>query len=377
MLKQKSKHEHAKAEVGFSQEADDPGWEKLAEEVGTALELEYQEALAHLADQKRFTLANPTEFQKEIQQLAKAAPADRRQKALADVVDQTNEPETKRKQRLGRLAAVKLGEKTPVPRQIEVILEKEPPRISKKMLDELFDGDAATKVKEMNGTAGGLKAAAPLAAAASKPFKLEIQLLEVKVHNKNDLIGKDEVYFGGYGILVDGKVKKVDPFKVGKLKQGQKKSFDPPKRVCEYDLNRVPSFPKHGGFNVMMAEHDFGHGHEKAVEKAVDKIRDYLTTALKKAATTAGIALGTLLGSPQFGAIIGNMLGKVFGFILKKIADWVKKLFGDDLLKAEFLKFQVKSTNLWNGAKHGPNHKNSIHGKGTHYEITWRWALAG
>lgn len=355
--------------IDFDSRAIDAIWKAIAEEMAQALELEAQSVLANRADAKRFPAADPSDFQQALVKFVDGMPAAKRKSALDRVVKDANETPTARKARYSRLPMIDPQGKTSVEAQYVKHLEMRKPLITKAMLDDVLDGDAAATVKM-------LKAPSKPQAAAGAVTKLALQLLNFKVPNTQDPIGKDEVRLTGIRSNTNGTTSKAGVLSLGDFKKGQKKTYNPPKLITTFDLTLTNHYPKCGGFCFIPFEHDVGGGYEDVVDKAVAKVKEWIAKELPKAAAQAGVALGTLIGSPQFGAILGQILGKVLGWLLGKLADLIAKWLKDDVFPVPvYLPFKAKTPAIWaEGATHGPPHNFWVSGNGGKWEWSVRWA---
>jgi hypothetical protein len=359
--------------VRVDPDAIDDAWKPLAEELAQALQMEAQAALANRADAKKFPLAEASEFQKALQAWADDLKPDQRKATLARVARDAAEPAVT-KERFSRLAAIDPHGKVPIDAQYVKHLQARKPLVSKAMLEDVFDGDVAKQVKALEA-AGKLKAA-PAPAAAGAVKTLVLQLLNFKVPNTQDPVGKDEVRIAGIRLNVNGTAKKIGAISLGDFKKGQKKTYSPPKTITTFDLTLTNHYPKAGGFCFIPFEHDVGGGYEEVIDAAVKKVKEWLAKELPAAAAKIGVALGALISSPEFGAILGKILGKILGWLLGKLADLISKWLKDDVFPVPvWLKFNITKPAIWaDGATHGPPHSFWVSGNGGKWEWQVRWA---
>jgi hypothetical protein len=349
----------------------DDEWKTQAEELAEELALEFQAAFAHRADPRRYPATDPSEFQKAVMAFADSLRAKRRSETLGRVAKQPAESPSARKARIKRLPAIDPHAKLSVAAQYEKHVKSRPSLISKKMLDEAFGGDVAKTVKRM-------KAATKSSAAPGAVTKLALQLLNFEVPNRQDPLGKDEVRLGGTQTNIVGTTSKAATLVLGDFKQGQKKTYNPPKLIAEYNLLLTDEYPKCGAFCFIPYEHDIGGGGGGVIEKAVNYLKDMLSKLIEEAAAKAGVALGTLIGSPAFGAILGEILSKVLGWLLNKFVELILKWINDDVFPVPvILPFKVSTPAIWaNGATHGPTHYCQVEGNNGRWKWAVRWAKA-
>ncbi|AMV28867.1 hypothetical protein VT84_31025 [Gemmata sp. SH-PL17] len=362
--------------VAVDPRALEDAWKPLAEELAQALQLEAQAALAHRADEKKFALAGASEFQKAVFTWADNLKPELRKVAFDSAARASAELAPARKARFSRLPDIDPHGEVSVEAQYAKHLRTRAPLVSKAMLEDVFDGDLAKQVKALE--AAGKMKAAPAPAAAGAVNKMALQLLNFKVPNTQDPIGKDEVRMSGIRLNTNGTAQKISAISLGDFKKGQKKTYSPPKTLTTFDLNLTHALPKSGGFCFIPFEHDVGGGYADVIDKALKKVKEWLAKELPAAAAKAGVALGTLISLPEFGAILGQILGKILGWLLGKLGDLIAKWLKDDVFPVPvWLKFHIKQPAIWaNGATHGPAHSFWVSGNGGKWEWQVRWAAA-
>lgn len=346
--------------------ANDADWKDLAEQMADALADQARDAMAHAADAQQFALAKPSEFQVAFRGFADALPAAKRKAALEHAAADATAA-SKRKPKVYRLAALEGVEVKSKESQKTAAARKSP--ITKPMLTDAFGGDPAEVAKSFAA------APKPAAAAAGAVTKLALQLLDFSVPNRQDPVGKDEVRLGGKTVNVLGEVKKFSTLNLGDFKQGQTKTYNPPKLITTFDLTKKQDYAKTGGAILMAFERDVGGGYEDVIDNAVDVVKDWLKKEIDKAAAQAGQAIGAFIGSPAFGAVLAKVLGKVLGWLLGKFGELIGKWLKDDGFVPVYLPFNVKTPAIWaDGATHGPPHTLWVKGNNGRWEWRVRWA---
>jgi hypothetical protein len=168
----------------------------------------------------------------------------------------------------------------------------------------------------------------------------------------------DEVSLQIVSIDENGDVGKSS-FDLGSIKEGKKKSFDN-KILQNFNLHEGKNFPKQYTACVYAVEKDWG-GASKFLEKATAFAKDKIKAEL--------IARGIDFVGGVFGVnlppdIVNFIANAIQGF-LHKLIDWIKKLFGDDVLGSHIRTATIHSyTQNWKDT-------------GTKQSKSWDWVFAG
>lgn len=144
-------------------------WKPLAEEAAQALQLEAIEAVANKADAKKFPLANPTEFQKDVAALVDKMKPEARKKALDQAAKLATASAAERKTRFARLPDITPNGKASVADQHAKLVGGRKSLVTRKGLDELAGGDL---MKELGDRKQATKSGPP--ANAVKTVRLEL-----------------------------------------------------------------------------------------------------------------------------------------------------------------------------------------------------------
>ena len=168
----------------------------------------------------------------------------------------------------------------------------------------------------------------------------------------------DEVSLQIVSIDENGDVGKSS-FDLGSIKEGQKKTFNN-KILQKFNLHEGTNFPKQYIACVYAVEKDWG-GANEFLEKAAALAKDKITKEL----IARGIDyVGGIFGVNLPPDVVDFLANAIQGF-LHYLIDWIKKLFGDDVLGSQTGTATIHSyTQNWKGT-------------GTKQSQSWDWVFAG
>src|SRR4028119_680711 len=188
---------------------------------------------------------------------------------------------------------------------------------------------------------------------AQDDYWLRVPFKGKKVYNT-----VDEVSLQIVSIDENGDVGKSS-FDLGSIKEGQKKTFNN-KILQKFNLHEGTNFPKQYIACVYAVEKDWG-GANEFLEKAAALAKDKITKEL----IARGIDyVGGIFGVNLPPDVVDFLANAIQGF-LHYLIDWIKKLFGDDVLGSQTGTATIHSyTQNWKGT-------------GTKQSQSWDWVFAG
>ncbi len=330
----------------------DPAIRAIAQRVANTVNVAAGKAVASTVEPAKFPL--PKEqgslehlMRGRFQRLPQAAQA----KAKANVMALVKSPMAQRQKQFGDLAGLDLSSTVPVEAQAAAA------PLPKAMM--LPAGTLTARA----GTAAGAAAAAPAAAAAANK-ELALRIHRVTCRDETSELGKDEIHLGGTSVDETADTKTVSSFKVASFNTGDVKTFSPPRRFTFFNVTEGGAkFPKSYSVVVILVEKDMGDLAE-FLDKLADKVRDQLKKELLKAGANKGP--------------IGVIVALALGFVLDKVFDFLKGLWGDEIFAPRTVSISLPSaTHRFPGGKlDSPERTLTYSGHGGRYEVVYDWQLS-
>ncbi|MGV9361318.1 hypothetical protein [Amycolatopsis sp. NPDC003731] len=179
--------------------------------------------------------------------------------------------------------------------------------------------------------------------------------------------GDDEIYLSGATIDDRGATDKIDPFKIGNFSDGDRKDFNPAKRLHTWQVATSNSYPKHFFASLFLFEKDQGDL-DATFEKLFRKFADEVATKL---ASILGTTVGALLGGP-LGAAAGALIGWLTGWLMGKLVDALVSAWKDDPFNPVQLEFIIPN---WTSSLVDPSKVFHFTGPGE-YAVRYRWSAS-
>ena len=178
--------------------------------------------------------------------------------------------------------------------------------------------------------------------------------------------GSDEIYLGATTLNETGTAGKVNPTKIGNFDDGTRKDFSPAKRLFTWNVNTDGNYPKHYFATMLLWEKDNGELDE-TFEKLYNK---FVSEVATKVAALLGTAVGGLFGGP-LGAAVGAMVGWIVGWLINKIANYLVRIWEDDMFIPKTIEFIIPNAEALNSQ---PSKVFHFDGPGE-YAVRYRWTV--
>jgi hypothetical protein len=337
-------------------ELADPKLRAVAQRVYLTLRLAGEKAVAAHAEPTKYPLgADPNSAERLFLARFQELPAARQQAAVAKIMTSVKAPQAQRAATYGDLAQVNLSAATVVAAQVQALPFPAALKFSASHLSDLVSlGDGI-----LHDT--GL-------VPQQTHDKLEFRIHKVKCADETDGLlgtefGEDDIRLGGTAVDESGDTHKIPAFKVGDFDDGDVKTYSPAKRFTSFNLHEGTTFPKSYCVTLVLAEKDWGGVGafiDKLYEKVKAKVIEYITKALE------GTVGSTIPG-----------LGIIVAWVLRRLVDWIKEWFEDDIFKPVTLVCKVGSLNgtFAGGAISSADRITTFRGHGGKYEVTYDWRL--
>lgn len=356
-----------------------PKARKLAMRVTKECELALQKAIAHKADPRTYPLPqDPRSVERLLVARLERLSPEQLRRVAGRVMPQVKADKATRERSYGDLAAIDLHKDASVFEQSARLT------LPKELRLERDDVEALTRHGAGNGHAhsgagrpsGGSPGPRPAAdrPSGSSPAIAPLGNLELRIHSVRCVddtgeIGNDEISCGGASVY-NADVRKVSPFAVGDFRDGDVKTYSPPRRFVSFDLRDGTPFPRSYYATVALAETD-GGGFMDFLNTLLDKIDDRVTALLSAA---AGAAVGTAIGTAIPG--IGNLVGAVVGAAVGALIGLLKTVAEDDILGAETVSVDMASpSHRFGGNTESPQGVKKFDGHHSSYEVRYSWRL--
>ena len=218
---------------------------------------------------------------------------------------------------------------------------------------------------------------------------LNFRLHEVICDDDTNELGSDEISIDGVGVSAQVEDDIPTPSTndligltltdAGKFKTGDRVSYNPPRRVAQFNL-AGDDFPRLYICNLAMAEIDNG-GFSQFISDLYASIQVEVTAivvavgAAVGAAIGAGAAAGSLAGTiaGPVGAIVGLILGAVIGAIIGAIAAALK----DEIFEVFPVPLILEDRHTaFNGNNTSPRETATFADYGGRYRLIYSWELA-
>ncbi len=328
-------------DITLSDEAriNDPKLKAMADRVAGVLKAAATKATANLADPGRFPLsAQPTSLERVMRGHLAGVPVAGRDVARRSVLAKIADPAWKKKE-FGEVAALNLESPTAVEEQ-----------------------DAVAKLPAIS--VAGSSAPAAMAAAPAQNRELALRIHRVTCRDDTSEPFKDEIHLGGTSVDETGDTKAVQAFKVRSFNKGDTQTYNPPKRFTFFNVREGGTkFPKSYSIALILVEKDMGDL-AGFLDKLADQVREYLKKELIKAGSTKGP--------------IGVIVALVLTYVLGKVFDYLKRLWGDEIFDPKQLRIDLPTaTHRFPGGKLDSVERTLVYtGHGGKYEVVYDWALS-
>lgn len=342
------------SEITMSQvtELTDPKLRQIALRIAKEAELAIEKVAANHTQATKFPISStPVTFEKTLKSRFETLPEAKKRAASLKAIDRINAPVAVRTRYFGDLASVDLSSITSVDEQVKAM--PVPASLT-------FSASELAKLTRQQETVSAF--------ASATTNKLELRIHKVKcVDETNGLFGSeagdDEIDLGGTTVDETGDVKKVSTFRVSSsFDDGEQKLYSPPKRFTFFSLLEGNAFPKSYFVTLVLSESDNGDLPD-FMNKLLDLVKEKVKTAL--------IAAGSFEGP------LGAIIGAAVGYIVNRIFDFIKSIWGDDVFQPVTVSVNIPSlTARWAGGKtDSPERTITYSGFGGKYELTYDWQL--
>ncbi len=231
----------------------------------------------------------------------------------------------------------------------------------------------ASDLPSLRLVGGGLK---PVAAGGGMRPQANTDNLELRIHSVKCIdetdgflgseSGSDEIALGGSTVDETGGVRKVAKMNIGDFaRDGVTKTFNPPKRFCNFDLTEGTEFPKKYFVTMVLAEIDNG-GFPSFLNNLMEQVKAYVKKLVKD-------ALGSLGAS---GSEVNAIIGAAVAYIVDFVTNFFISIWEDDIFKPFTVSASIPSLNArWNGKTDSSEGTVTWTGHGGKYRVTYDWRV--